>query len=96
MLKWVVDRLEHPEDTSLYKSTPIGYVPKPESLDLSGIEQDLQGGVMEKLLAVDSKAYLSEVNKARDYFKMFGDRFPAKLTKELDGLEDRLKKNQGV
>ncbi|KAF9942026.1 hypothetical protein BGZ67_003312 [Mortierella alpina] len=96
VLKWVVDRLEHPEDTSLYKSTPIGYVPKPESLDLSGIEQDLQGGVMEKLLAVDSKAYLSEVNKARDYFKMFGDRFPAKLTKELDGLEDRLKKNQGV
>lgn len=96
MLKWIVDRLEKPEDKSLFTSTPIGYVPTASSLDLSGIEKDVGGGVMEKLLKVDAQSYLSEVGKARDYFKRFGDRFPAKLTKELDDLEDRLKKNQGV
>ncbi|KAF8923645.1 phosphoenolpyruvate carboxykinase [Dissophora ornata] len=96
VLKWIVDRLEHPEDKSLYTSTPIGFVPKPESLDLTGIEEQVKGDVMENLLKVDTQAYLSEVQKARDYFKRFGDRFPAKLTKELDGLEERLKKNQGV
>ncbi|KAF9998611.1 hypothetical protein BGZ79_007712 [Entomortierella chlamydospora] len=96
VLKWIVDRLEHPEDKTLYSSTPIGFVPKPESLDLTGIEKQVQGGVMEKLLGVDNQAYLTEVGKAREYFKRFGDRFPAKLTKELDDLEDRLKKDQGV
>ena len=88
--------MEHPEDEKLYNSTPIGYVPKPESLDLSGIEKDVQGGVMEKLLKVDNASYLSEIDKARDYFTQFGDRFPAKLSKELDDLEYRLRTNQGV
>ncbi|KAG0036483.1 hypothetical protein BGZ82_004141 [Podila clonocystis] len=96
VLKWIVDRLEHPEDKSLYESTPIGLVPKPESLDLSGIENEVKGGVMEKLLKVDNASYLSEVGKARDYFERFGDRFPAKLTKELDDLEYRLLKDEGV
>ncbi|KAI1320464.1 hypothetical protein EDD11_000849 [Mortierella claussenii] len=96
VLKWIVDRLERPKDQTLYTSTPIGYVPKAESLDLRGIEKDVSGGVMDKLLRVDVKAYLSEVGKARAYFKQFGDRFPAKLTKELDDLEGRLKENQGV
>ncbi|KAG0365902.1 hypothetical protein BGZ54_006069 [Gamsiella multidivaricata] len=96
VLKWIVDRLERPEDEALYRSTPIGYVPKPESLDLQGIEKQVEGGVMEKLLEVDAKTYLSEIGKAREYFRRFGDRFPARLTKELDDLESRLKKNQGV
>ncbi|KFH67781.1 phosphoenolpyruvate carboxykinase [Podila verticillata NRRL 6337] len=96
VLKWIVDRLENPEDKSLYESTPIGFVPKPESLDISGIENDVKGGVMEKLLKVDNESYLSEVGKARDYFERFGKRFPNKLTKELDDLEYRLLKNEGV
>ncbi|KAF9186689.1 hypothetical protein BGZ51_009811 [Haplosporangium sp. Z 767] len=96
VLKWIIDRLDHPEDQSLYTSTPIGYVPKVDSLDLRGIEKDVQGGVMEKLLEVNTQSYLSEVNKARNYFKRFGDRFPTKLTKELDDLEDRLRNNRGV
>lgn len=91
-----MDRLEHPEDTSLYDSTPIGFVPKPESLDLSGIEKLVDEDVMEKLLSVDPKAYLTEVEKARTYFQRFGDRFPAKLTKELDSLQHRLLNNFGV
>lgn len=92
----MIDRLDHPEDQSLYTSTPIGYVPKVGSLDLRGIEKNVQGGVMEKLLEVDTQSYLSEVNKARDYFKRFGNRFPAKLTKELDDLENRLRNSQGI
>ncbi|KAG0048910.1 hypothetical protein BGZ83_006204 [Gryganskiella cystojenkinii] len=96
VLKWIVDRLEHPEDEKLYTSTPIGFVPKPESLDLTGIEKEVEGGVMEKLLKVDNASYLSEIEKARDYFVRFGDRFPAKLSKELDDLEYRLRTNQGV
>ncbi|KAF9434745.1 hypothetical protein BGZ76_007512 [Entomortierella beljakovae] len=96
VLKWIIDRLEDPGDEKLYKSTPIGFVPKPESLDITGIEEQVQGGVIENLLDVDNQAYLSEVYKAREYFKLFGDRFPEKLTKELDDLEDRLKKDQGV
>ncbi|KAF8972817.1 hypothetical protein BGZ46_010059 [Entomortierella lignicola] len=96
VLKWIVDRLESPGDKNLYSSTPIGFVPKPESLDLTGIEKQIQDGAMESLLRVDNQAYLSEIVKARDYFRRFGDRFPAKLTKELDDLEDRLKRNRGV
>lgn len=96
MLKWIVDRLERPDDRRLFTSTPIGFVPKPESLDLRGIEKQLEGGVMQRLLEVDAQAYLSEIDKARDYFRQFGDRFPTKLKLELDQLEDRLKENQGV
>ena len=88
--------MEKPEDKELYTSTPIGYVPKASSLDLSGIEKQVEGGVMEKLLKVDAQSYLSEVDKAREYFERFGDRFPAKLTKELDDLEFRLRNNEGV
>lgn len=88
--------MDRPEDTGLYTSTPIGFVPKPESLDLSGIEKMVDEDVMEKLLEVDTKAYLTEVERARTYFKRFGDRFPTKLTKELDDLQHRLLNNFGV
>ncbi|KAG0229899.1 hypothetical protein BGW42_001300 [Actinomortierella wolfii] len=96
VLKWIVDRLERPDDKSLYNSTPIGYVPKQSALDLTGIEDQVKGGVMQKLLEVNNAAYLKEVVKARDYLSQFGSRLPAKLTKELNDLEERLRKNQGV
>jgi len=87
VLKWIIDRIEGKEGSAV--ETPVGYLPTIESLDLSGL--DIPKEDLQKILTIDVDAYLSEVEKVREYHSQFGDRLPAKLSAELDALEQRLK-----
>ena len=87
VLKWIIDRIEGKENSAV--ETPVGYLPTIESLDLSGL--DLPKEDLEKILTVDVDAYLNEVQKIREYHSQFGSHLPAKLSVELDALENRLK-----
>jgi phosphoenolpyruvate carboxykinase (GTP) len=86
VLKWIFGRLNG-EDTADKKA--IGYVPKKDAIDLSGITVPDKN--MEELLAVKEDEWLTEVDDIRDYYKIFGDRLPEELTEELNALEKRLK-----
>ncbi|MGO1183356.1 MAG: phosphoenolpyruvate carboxykinase (GTP) [Micrococcaceae bacterium] len=85
VLKWIVERLEGTADAT---ETPIGYVPTPESLDLTGLEVDPEN--IEDALAVNAEEWADEVKLIQEWFDRFGDSLPTSITQELDALKARL------
>jgi phosphoenolpyruvate carboxykinase (GTP) len=90
VLKWVHERCSEKVSG---RSTPIGVVPGPRELDLSGLELD--AGAIETLTTVDREGWLSEIPKIRAFYARFGDRLPEALAAELDALEARLREDEG-
>ncbi|MCP3982953.1 MAG: phosphoenolpyruvate carboxykinase (GTP) [bacterium] len=86
VLKWVFERTTGKTDG---QQTPIGTVPAPGELDLSGLALDEED--LAELLAVDIEGWIAEIPPIREYYKQFGARVPAELEKQLDALEARLK-----
>lgn len=82
VLKWIFDRTSSKAPS---KETPIGHIPT--DLDVSGLDVDLQ-----KLLKIDPKAWLKEVENLSEYFTLFKDRLPEAITDELNQLKQRLQK----
>ncbi|MFH0825390.1 MAG: phosphoenolpyruvate carboxykinase (GTP) [Pseudomonadota bacterium] len=85
VLKWVFERVE---SGAAAVDTPIGRVPAPEALDLSGLQIDPQ--VMKELLKVDIDGWLKEIPGIQEHFETFGDRLPGELRSELSSMEERL------
>ncbi|MBQ7143736.1 MAG: phosphoenolpyruvate carboxykinase (GTP) [Oscillospiraceae bacterium] len=67
----------------------IGYLPKPEDIDLAdaGVDEETLRG----LLTVDKALWKTECEGIRAYYAQFGDRLPARLAEELEKLEAALK-----
>jgi len=86
VIEWIFDRCRGEAEAV---ETPIGYVPTPDSLDLTGL--DLPRENLEKLFAVDRADWLEESDRIDSFFQQFGDRFPAALREELERLRRRLK-----
>lgn len=87
VLNWILDRCDGKVDAV---ETAIGYLPKAEDLDVSGL--DLSDEVMAELLSVDKEAWLADVENQKEFFAPLGDRMPAELKEEQAKLEERLSK----
>ena len=87
VLMWILDRCEGKVDAV---ETPIGYEPKPEDINLEGLDIDVD--VVKGLLDVDKDLWKEEAKGIREFFGKFGDKLPKEMTKELDELEARLNK----
>lgn len=87
VLKWVFERVNGTADAV---DTPIGRVPAPGSLDVSGL--DLPGAELEELLKVDLEGWIAEAPLIKQHFDTFGARLPQALRDELDRLNQRLLK----
>jgi phosphoenolpyruvate carboxykinase (GTP) len=85
VLKWVFERCAGKGQAA---KTPIGYVPAPGALDLTGLDLPQQN--MQELLRVEPKAWLAEIEAIRDHYAQFGERLPKALAGELAALEKRL------
>jgi phosphoenolpyruvate carboxykinase (GTP) len=85
VLKWVVQRIEGTADA---QETPIGYVPTPDSLDTDGLDTDRED--LDAALRVDPQEWQDEIPHITEWFEKFGDKLPAVLWTELDGLKARL------
>ncbi|HET9946027.1 MAG TPA: phosphoenolpyruvate carboxykinase (GTP) [Actinomycetes bacterium] len=86
VLKWVVERIE---GRAAADETPIGHVPTPESLDVTGL--DMTPEALEAALRVDADEWRAEVPQIQEWFEKIGtDKVPAMLMTELDGLRARL------
>jgi phosphoenolpyruvate carboxykinase (GTP) len=85
VLKWVVQRLS---GTAPAVETPIGLVPPPDALDVSGL--DLPAEDLAAALAVDVDEWRAEIPQVVEWFAKFGDRLPGVLWAELDALKARL------
>lgn len=84
ILKWIFERTSGRGGAN---HSPIGCLPS--AIDLHGIESV----PLRKLLEVDQSAWLHECDLLDEYFKLFGDRMPPQLIKELNDLRSRLLKD---
>ncbi len=87
VLKWVTERCD---GIGGAKTTPIGYVPSKDDLDLAGL--DVPDEDMQELLTVDKDAWAIELKSIREHFKTYGPKMPKELFDELDKEEERFKK----
>jgi phosphoenolpyruvate carboxykinase (GTP) len=88
VLEWVLDRCNNKVGA---KETPIGYVPYPADIDMTGL--DLSEGALDKLLQVESKAWLEELKGIKKFFSQFKKDMPSRLWDEYENLQKRLKSN---
>jgi phosphoenolpyruvate carboxykinase (GTP) len=68
--------------------SPIGWLPRPEDLDLRGL--DLAPQALTALLTVDASLWRKELADMREYLAKFGGRLPQSMLAELQGTEQRL------
>jgi phosphoenolpyruvate carboxykinase (GTP) len=85
VLKWIVERLD---GTGEAVETPIGRVPTPAALDLTGL--DVTAEDLEAVLRVDKAEWEAELPAVTEWFEKFGDKLPTVLWSELDALRARL------
>jgi phosphoenolpyruvate carboxykinase (GTP) len=85
VLRWIIDRCE---DRAGAVGTPIGHLPRPEDLDVSGL--DIAPQTLEQLLAVDPAQWRNEMRDLGDYLDSFGDRLPKRLRDEHRRVVDAL------
>eukprot|EP01087_Luapelamoeba_hula_P015289 TRINITY_DN454_c0_g1_i1.p1 TRINITY_DN454_c0_g1~~TRINITY_DN454_c0_g1_i1.p1 ORF type:complete len:644 (+),score=93.69 TRINITY_DN454_c0_g1_i1:126-2057(+) len=86
VLKWIFEQTDNKPDNST--ETPIGLVPAPGALDVSGLEIDAD--TVQKLFEVRKEDWRNETAMMRDYTQQFGDRMPVELKKEMEAMEQRL------
>ncbi len=85
VLDWILKRCEETVDAD---ETAIGYVPKPEDINLEGCGVDKE--TLKGLLNVDTETWKKEAEGIKEFYKKFGDRLPKELEEELAALESRL------
>ncbi len=86
VLEWIVNRLSGKAEAV---DTPIGRVPAPGALNTVGL--DITDAQLAELFAVNADSWLAETDLTQEYYAEFGDRVPAELNGQLEGLRDRLK-----
>ena len=85
VIDWVIRSVEGDVTGEL---TAIGTVPAAGELNLDGIE--VPEADLAELFAIDATSWLAEADLTEEYFAQFGDRLPAAMTAQLDGLRGRL------
>jgi len=86
VLKWITERVD---DKDVAVKSPIGYLPKPGSLDLSGLKID--PATVQKLTTIEPAKWLAQTDQIETYQQQFGSALPKGLKTELEGLQKRLK-----
>ncbi len=87
VLDWILARCDDKVDANL---TAIGYVPKPEDINIEGLD-NVTLDTIKELVSVDKEAWLADIDNIKEFYDLVGDRVPAELREELAALEARLK-----
>ena len=83
---WILARCEDKVDADL---TPIGYVPKPEDINIEGLD-GVTVDTIRDLLSVDVESWKADCENIKAFYEQIGDRVPAELREELNALVARL------
>ena len=85
VLQWILGRCF---DEAGAVESPIGWLPRPEDIDLedSGVDR----ATLETLLTVDKELWKQEVEGIEAFYARFGDKLPKKLAEELSKLKKNL------
>jgi phosphoenolpyruvate carboxykinase (GTP) len=85
VLKWIIERCNGKGEAH---ETPIGHVPAPGSIDLSGL--DISEETIEALVRVNKDEWFEELESQTDWFQQFGYSLPLHIWEEHEALADRL------
>lgn len=81
VLLWMLDRCDGKAGAV---ETAVGYEPRPEDLDTTGL--DIDEATLEKLLSLDKATWEEEVEGIEEFFKKF-DTLPAEITENFEILK---------
>ena len=87
VLEWILKRCDIEVDAV---ETAIGYVPKPEDINLEGLK-DFDEEKLASILKVDNAKWAKEAAGVEEFYKKFGDKLPKELRTQLENLKDALK-----
>jgi phosphoenolpyruvate carboxykinase (GTP) len=74
ILKWIVERIRGKGEA---RETPIGYVPAPGAIDLSGL--DMPAGRLAAALHCDGGEWSEALEELGEFYRQFGPRLPAPI-----------------
>ena len=90
VLDWIIERAEGKADAV---ETAIGYEPKPEDINVEGLESEgITTETIKNLLSVDKEYWNEDVKGIKEFYAKFGDKLPEEMKKQLAALEERLAK----
>jgi phosphoenolpyruvate carboxykinase (GTP) len=87
VLDWIIRRCEGKVEAN---STAIGYMPKPEDINVDGL--NISADTLKNLLSIDKETWKTEANGIKEFYKNFGEKLPKELATEIDNLIARLNK----
>ena len=85
VLEWILDRCRGDVDA---KETPIGYIPNPSDVDLTGL--DMSSEDFADLFAIHPDDWKVELEGIKPFFEQFGNDLPDELWSQFKALEARL------
>jgi phosphoenolpyruvate carboxykinase (GTP) len=85
VLRWIIDRCD---GQGKAVKTPIGFVPTPEAIDLTGL--NLTRETLQSLLEIHPEDWKQELQDIHAFFEKIGDRLPKALREEAQSLENQL------
>ncbi|MBQ7242315.1 MAG: phosphoenolpyruvate carboxykinase (GTP) [Firmicutes bacterium] len=95
VLLWIMARAEGRIDAV---ETPIGFIPKPEDIDLEGLDYDICDGHkftiedLKGILKVETPYWLEDLENLKEFYAKFEEgKVPKELRDEIEALEKRLK-----
>ena len=86
VVNWVVDRCNGAVDAD---DTAIGYMPKPEDIDITGLEDEVSLDTIKSLLSLDKESWAEEIENQKEFFAKF-DRLPNEILEQQKKLIERL------
>ncbi len=86
VLDWIIDRCEGTVDAV---ETPIGYEPKPEDINVEGLD-GITTETVADLLSVDKDLWKEEAKGIEEFYAKFGEKLPKEMSEELANLKARL------
>lgn len=96
VLLWIIARCEGKVDAV---DTAIGYVPKPEDIDLTGLDYEIKKGHkftiddLKSILTIDKDSWIADLDSIKEFYGKFSEgKVPKELWAELAKLEENLTK----
>jgi phosphoenolpyruvate carboxykinase (GTP) len=86
VVKWILDRAKGSVGAD---ETAIGYMPKPEDIDITGLEGEVSLDTIRSLLSIDKESWAQEIENQNEFFAKF-DRLPDAVRSQQKALIERL------
>lgn len=85
ILSWILERCDGRVDAI---KTPLGYIPKYEDIDFTGLNFSKEE--WDKLFLIDKDEWKKELESVKKFFGIFGKRLSKELVEERRAFKDRL------